>query len=211
MVLTAAAGARRTGTAFSRMREANHAEDLYISAGGPNDPATARFDDELEALPQVEAAGRIAAMVLGPADLDIQSPYHFAGVDARYGNAIDRPNVVSGRRPDPKRPNEVLVNRAMAKAANLEVGDTLDWLAFRPDQVEVENVNPADGEKVHLKVVGIGVYPNEIVATAQYDSLAFIYLTPAFFEAHKTQSQEYGFEVIRLRNGKDDVARSGRG
>lgn len=205
VVLTAASGARRTGTAFARFREASHADDLYISAGGPGDPDVAKFDDELEALPQVEAAGRIAAMILGPLDLDIQSPYHFAGTDPRYGNAIDRPNVVSGRLPNPKRANEVLINRAMAKAHDFEVGDTLDWLAFTPGQTEVETIKPEDGEKVHLKVVGIGVYPNEVVPTAQYDSLQFLYLTPAFYQAHPTQAQEYGFEVIRLRNGKRDV------
>jgi ABC-type lipoprotein release transport system permease subunit len=206
VVLTAAAGARRTGTAFARFRAASHAEDLYISAGGPGDPEVAKLDDELEALPQVERAARVAAMVLGPLDLDIKSPYHFAGTDDRYGNTLDRPNLVSGRRPNPARANEVLVNRAMARANHLEVGDTLDWLAFTPAQTEVARIKPSDGEKVHLKVVGIGVYPNEVVPTAQYDTLQFIYLTPAYFMAHRTQAQEYGFELIRLRHGKDDVA-----
>ena len=41
--------------------------------------------------------------------------------------------------------------------------------------------------------------------TAQYDKLQFMYLTPAFFRAHKHQSWDYGFEVIRLRHGKADV------
>ena len=149
-------GARRTGTAFARFRAESHAEDLYISAGSPKDPEVAKFDDELERLPQVERAGRVAAMMLGPLDLDIQSPYHFAGTDNRYGNTIDRPNVVSGRRPNPERADEVLVNRAMANGLHLKVGDTLDWLAFTPAQTEVAHINPADGEKVHLKVVGIG-------------------------------------------------------
>jgi ABC-type lipoprotein release transport system permease subunit len=205
IVFTSVAGARRTGTAFARFRAASHSEDLYISAGGPSDPMVAKFDDDLEKLPQVERAGRVAAMVLGPPDLNIQSPYHFAGTDGRYGNSIDRPNVVSGRRPNPDRANEVLVNRAMAKRAHLKVGDTINWLAFTPGQTEVEHINPADGQKVHLKVVGIGVYPNEVVPTAQYDSLPFIYLTPAYFKAHSKQAQEYGFEVIRLKRGKDDV------
>ena len=41
IVLTAAAGARRTGTAFERFRAESHADDLYISAGGPSDPDVA--------------------------------------------------------------------------------------------------------------------------------------------------------------------------
>lgn len=205
VVLTAAAGARRTGTAFERFRAESHSEDLYISAGSPKDPEVAKFDDELEALPQVERAGRIAAMIIGPLDLNVQSPYHFAGTDNRYGNTIDRPNVQSGRRPNPQRAEEVLINRAMANAHHLQVGDTLDWVALTAAQTEQEVINPADGEKIHMKIVGIGIYPNEVVPTAQYDSLQFIYLTPAFFQAHREQSQDYGFEVIRLRNGKDDV------
>ena len=138
-------------------------------------------------------------------DVNVQTPYQFAGTDARYGNAIDRPNVVSGRRPNPDRADEVLVNRALAKAVHLEVGDTLDWIALTTAQTEQADIKPADGEKIHLKVVGIGVYPNEVVPTAQYDSLPFAYLTPAFFKAHRDKSQDYGFEIIRLRHGKDDV------
>jgi ABC-type lipoprotein release transport system permease subunit len=207
VVITAAAGARRTGTAFERFRAESHSEDLYISAGSAKDPDVAKFDDELEALPQVERAGRVAAMnVYSPdPDLNVQTPYQFAGIDRRYGNAIDRPNVVSGRRPNPKRPDEALINRALARASHLGVGDTLDWIALTTAQTEQADIKPSDGEKVHLKVVGIGVYPNEVVATAQYDSLPFAYLTPAFFKAHRDQSQDYGFEIIRLRHGKDDV------
>ena len=101
----------------------------------------------------------------------------------------------------------MLINRAMANGPRLRGRRHARLARVHPGaDREAETINPADGEKVHLKIVGIGVYPNEVVPTAQYDSLQFVYLTPAFFQAHQEQSQEYGFEVIRLRNGKEDVA-----
>ena len=45
-----------------------------------------------------------------------------------------------------------------------------------------------------------------MVPTAPYDSLPFLYLTPAFYRSHTTNTQGYGFEVVRLRHGRADVA-----
>jgi hypothetical protein len=55
-------------------------------------------------------------------------------------------------------------------------------------------------------VVGIGVYPNEVVSTAPYDDLPVMYLNPAYYRAHPTQTQGYSFEAIRLRPGNADMA-----
>jgi ABC-type lipoprotein release transport system permease subunit len=209
VVLTAAAGARRTATAFDRFVEQGHAEDLYFSIGRPTDPEMQRVAKEIEALPQVEAASSVAAMTVY--DRDLESPYHFAGIDERYGNAIDRPNVVEGRRPDPARVDELFVNRAFARQAHVGPGDTIDMYAFEPKEIEVANPKASDATKVHMRIVGIGVYPNEVVPTAQYDSLAFAYFTPAFLREHAPETQEYGFEVVRLRNGHADLAEFRKG
>jgi putative ABC transport system permease protein len=202
-VLTATAGARRTATAFDRFLEQGNAEDLYFSIGRPTDPEMQQAAAEIEALPQVEAASSVAAMVVF--DRSIEAPYQFAGIDGRYGNTIDRPNVLEGRRPDPDRADEVLVNRTFARAADVGAGDTIEMYAFEPREIEVANPKASDATKVRLKVVGVGVYPNEVVATAEYDSLPFVYLTPAFLREHPKETQEYGFEVVRLKNGRADL------
>lgn len=205
-VLTAAAGARRTDTAYRRFLAASRAEDVYI-AGDRYSAEMASFFDDLERLPEVESAGGVAAMILVPPGGSLASAYHFAGLDARYGSTVDRPNLVAGRQPRADRADEVLVNRAMATAQNLRVGSTLDWATFTNDQLETSDGPPdaSTGLPVHLRVVGIGVYPNEVVPTAQYDSLPFLYLSPAYYAAHTKRAQSYGFEVIRLVHGKADL------
>jgi ABC-type lipoprotein release transport system permease subunit len=100
----------------------------------------------------------------------------------------------------------VLINRAMAKAYDLAVGDTMDWRAFTERKTdESKSVHRSDGKQLHLRVVGIGVYPNEVVATAPYDALPFIYLTPAYFAKYPHDTHSFAFQVIRLRHGKADL------
>src|SRR5262249_4367000 len=43
--------------------------------------------------------------------------------------------------------------------------------------------------------------PNEVIPTAPYDSLPFAYFTPAFVARYPRESQEYGFELVRLHGG----------
>jgi ABC-type lipoprotein release transport system permease subunit len=203
VVLTAAAGARRTDTAFDRFREQGRAQDLYFSAGPPSDPEVRRMLDEIEQLPQVEAAGRVAPMNVYGLEMPDTIPYQYAAVDGRFGRTIDRPNVVDGRRPRPDRADEILVNRAMARALDLRVGDVVEWFSFRPEEIEVAEPKLEDATRVRLRVVGVGVYPNEVVPTAQYDALPFAYLTPAFFRAHADETQDYSFNVVRLRDGTE--------
>jgi ABC-type lipoprotein release transport system permease subunit len=209
VVLTAAAGARRTATAFDRFLAQGHAEDLYFSIGRPTDPEMMQAAHEIEALPQVEAASSVAAMVVY--ERALEAPYQFAGIDERYGNAIDRPNVVQGRRPDPDRADELLVNRTFAREADVGAGDTIDMYAFEPSEIEVASPKQSDATKVRMKIVGVGVYPNEVVATAEYDALPFAYFTPAFLREHPKETQEYGFEVVRLKHGRADLAEFRKG
>jgi hypothetical protein len=205
VVLTAAAGARRTDTAYGRFLAQGNAEDVYFSIGPPSDPAVRRMLAEIERLPEVEVVGHVAAANVYGLEMPDTIPYQYAAVDARYGREIDRPNVVEGRRPRPGRADEVLVNRAMARRLDLEVGDIARWLAFEPEEIEVEAPDLSDATRVRLRVVGIGVYPNEVVPTAQYDAVPFAYLTPAFFRAHADETQDYSFAVVRLRNGNADL------
>jgi len=207
VVLTAAAGARRTDTAYERFLAVSRAEDVYI-AGDRYSPEATAFFDELEHLPQVVSGGGVAAMIVVPPSGSLASPYHFAGLDRRYGHTIDRPKIIRGRLPRIDRADEVLVNQAMARVHHLRVGSTVDWTTFTTAQSEDPEFKGdlSVGMPVHLRVVGVGVYPNEVVPTAQYDSLPFFYLSPAYYEAHPSTNQGYGFEVIRLAHGKADVA-----
>lgn len=203
VVLGAAAGARRTASAYPRMLVATRAEDVYLAGPSPwSNPADARVLDEIERLPQVAAAARIAAVTIYPSDRDVVPTfYHFAGVDPRYLRDVDRPKLLAGRLPDPARADEVLVNPALASAQRLAVGSRVTW-----DSVTgVDDPKPGH-TPVGLTVVGIGVQPNEVVPTALYDDLPVMYLTPAYLRAHPKDVMPYGFEAIRLKRGPADLA-----
>jgi ABC-type lipoprotein release transport system permease subunit len=205
VVLTAAAGARRTSTAFPRFLEASRAEDVLINVGPAGDPEQAQFIELLRGFPQVEAVAHFAPMLLVPPSGSLHTPYHYAAVDGSFGDEVDRPNIVDGRRPRPDRVDEVLVNRAMADEYDLEVGDRIDWRAYAVGD-DSGGVLGRDSVPVSLRVVGVAVFPNEVVATAPYDSLPFIYLTPAFFERHQDRAHVYSFLAVRLRDGQAGAA-----
>lgn len=200
VALTAAAGARRTGTAYDRFLAQGHAEDLYFSIGRPTEAEVRPLTRAVARLPRVEVATPVAAVTAYTKRTS--SPYQFGGVEAAYGNTIDRPNVVEGRRPDPDRSDEILVNRALARAEHVRVGDRMLWGVFRP---EGDSIDESKVTKVRMRVVGVAVYPNEVIPTAPYDSLPFGYFTPAFVKKYPHRSQEYGFELVRLRGGASDV------
>ena len=146
-------------------------------------------------------------MLLAPPNRSLHTPYHYAAIDRRYGNTIDRPNVVDGRRPraGPGQRGARSTGR-WPKEYDLEVGDAIDWRAFAPSEEDSDDLLGGRASRCTSASSGIGVYPNEVVPTAPYDSLPFIYLTPAFFERHQERAHVYGFYAIRLRNGEADAA-----
>jgi hypothetical protein len=105
VVIGAAAGARRTDTAFPRFLKASHAADVLIS---PNATGFNGFYQDIERLPEVERVGAEAAVYLlhlspsGQPDFNIIPGAVLGGLDY----SISRPNLIAGRLPNPDRPTE---------------------------------------------------------------------------------------------------------
>ncbi len=74
VVLTTAAGARRTGTAYQRFLLASHAEDVDIGGPDPGDPDVAPLEKAIERLPEVTAASPVGAMLLVGPDRSSATP-----------------------------------------------------------------------------------------------------------------------------------------
>src|SRR5207248_2175782 len=116
--LAAAAGARRTDTAFPRMLKATNGSDVLVSAtaGGQADMA---FYDRVAQLDGVTDSGKLVALGLIPvsvprgAGAEILSAAHISE-DGRAGYEIDRPNIVAGRLPDPASNDQVLITKSYA-------------------------------------------------------------------------------------------------
>ncbi len=109
VVLTTAAGARRTETAYPRLLEDVSAADFLISAAF-NGLGSGLYD-EVAALPQVAVAGTLAGINLLPVPdgplAAMGSVVAIAGVDGRMGVAVNRPKLLAGAcpiLPGPPRP-----------------------------------------------------------------------------------------------------------
>ncbi len=200
VVLAAAAGARRTDTAYPRLLEETGASDYLIAAA--NSGQADDFYEEVERLPQVASAGVIAGMPLLPdpngplAGLD--EIVANAGEDTRYGSTIDRPKLLAGRLPDPARPDEALANREMASALHLSVGSELQLLA-----PTAQYSDPSRTEPVRFTVVGIGLFSREVVPGSLLDAQPKLLLTPAYFAAHADDELNYDGVAVRLAAGTD--------
>jgi hypothetical protein len=204
--LAAAAGSRRTLSAYERYLRAGKVSDLSVNTGHYEPDVVA----ETAHLPQVVASTTYAQLNVGPltaeGGFDPSVALTQSGsIDGRYITA-DIPALLEGRLPDVRRADEVLVNRAFADAYGARVGQVLRWGIAAADDPETEASGFEAGPigMATLRVVGIGLLPAE-VAQDDVDRFPQIVLTPAFTKAHLA-SANYYWQGLRLRHGTLDVS-----
>lgn len=197
LALAAVAGARRTSTVYERFREATGRSDAIVFA-----TQIGVMDADygpIRRLPEVEDAGEFA---LAPITLKGLGAGQLAPNDDRLYRTINRPNLVAGRLPDPRRADELVVNRRAADELALGVGDRVTMMASL-DLLGTGDAGP--GPSVEATVVGVGDSVMDLVF--QGGSPAF---TPsAAFLADYPEVPRAGNLVVRLRPGTD-VAAFGR-
>src|SRR5205823_5353150 len=131
VVLAAGAGARRTQTAYPRFLREGRAADVLVSAAqtGLGGGLYARMG----ALPEIDriavAAGIPMAIVL-PSGRRTGALNVVASIDGHLLRTIERPKLLAGRVPDPNSRTDVLINRFMAAAYHLSVGDAVRAIVF---------------------------------------------------------------------------------
>src|ERR1700691_3467114 len=111
VVTAAAAGARRTDSAYPRLLAWSKAPDIVIVSGYSADfaplPRAA-----LARLPQVTAMGYVQGIdLVAPTDITLLAPE-----DNRIPGGFWKRKIVAGRLADPRRPNEVNVSFTLAAA-----------------------------------------------------------------------------------------------
>jgi len=160
LVLATAAGARRTGSAYDRFREATATRDASVQIDSGDVDASL---DAIEALDIVAAAGRLELIPVAPVDGSVRTEVDLAlmaPVGDRWGAVIDRSLVLDGRAPRPDAPGEALINELAAEQAGLGVGDRITVAPFTPAQLQaLHGGAPFEGfggPEVELEVVGIG-------------------------------------------------------
>ena len=172
----AVAGARRTDTAYDRWRIAIDAPDAIVfgtQVTFPDNPDYAAVKE----LPEVRRSG---AFSLSPVALEGYELESLPPVDRELYRTIGRPLLEAGRLPDPKRADEVLINRAAAKATGLHVGSRVT-LQSADDLDAFFGIGEFDGPEQPATVVGIGDSPIDQILLPDQAGFA---PSPAFLDEH---------------------------
>lgn len=197
VVLASFAGARRTRSAFERLRTETRAGDLSINIS----PVSPRFAARIGNLPGVESWAQVQglATVIG----EVYAPIGLA-VDGRFGRDIDRARLIAGR---PARgTREIVLSQSGAHILHLGVGDTLKLFTFTPEQTALIRgsstyVNPKPGgPRLRFRVVGIDQRTLDLTPTGERTGI--IFLQPSVYRAYRGRIGDFGgFVRVRLKPG----------
>jgi hypothetical protein len=189
VVLASAAGARRTDTAYPRLRRAGRASDLIVSPLGTGLPGYYRA---LSRLPGVEDLGVVVGISALPLLAGRPDPaLTMALGDTRFGYQLERPKLVAGRLPHPDRIDEVVVSPDEARRLGLRLGSSMTMAAFAGNSTDL-----AAARRFGVRVVGIVVLPEKVVPVTLFDDKPTIVWGPAILS---TLTPDYfGFDAAHV-------------
>ncbi len=182
VVFAAAAGARRTDSAYPRFERAQRALSFTISAGHR---AALPYLERVPRLPEVidsTTAWMIPGTIVAPhAQLGFPDVFPLIDPAHRFGVTINRWKILSGRALDPGRPDEVVVSSPIAARLGVRPGSRVRFdVLFEDTQGEIGDRTVLS---VPLKVVGVEIAPGELpVLSGQ--NLPALHLSPAFARVH---------------------------
>src|SRR5436189_1461708 len=161
IALTAAAGARRTDTAYPRFLRQSHAADLMVQPARPGFPGYFRA---VARLPQVSSSASAAFLQMslpGPGASPFSGLTAEASPAGGEGISLDRVKVLAGRLFDPADPHAVMISQPLADREHLRPGGTLHLIGY-PQR----NGNPDIKHEVRLafRVSAVVAFNDQIVA-----------------------------------------------
>lgn len=199
----AAAGARRTETAYPRFVRAQNGYDL-ITGGVSGNLNAARALAKMEALPAVAQWARIdvaASTAILPTGRVAPAPELMAVTDmtGRAGFRLNRFKVISGRMMNLRAPGEAMIDFPTADREGLRLGSVVTFILGGP--------NASHPRTAAVRIVGIVASPGQFPAVGTALSLSSVYVTPAFVASNGIQpSPRDAALMIRLRHGAADGA-----
>ncbi len=217
-VMAAAAGARRTESAYQDLRTETNAMDAAIAFGcnpAIDDACPATIED-IRALPGIQEAARFESSIVPILDADgrlvqiTDDPCASgngaidvtAAVDPAFGTTLQGIRIVEGRAADPSRADEVVMSPLAAEQLGIEVGDRLF-----PHLVDCGLERAQRGEPTPVTVVGLGLTTFEVPPKNGF-YVQSIHTTPAFaalpaWRALKAEDESPPLIGVRLDDGVD--------
>jgi ABC-type lipoprotein release transport system permease subunit len=207
VVIAAAAGARRTQTAYPRLLQASNALDVVTDVAA-RDPAVGRqLQQQIEQLPQVQAYSHVE-LAMGelriPGRAKPGQVFPIVSPDGRFGTTINRFKILEGRTVDASATDEIVPSFAVADDLGLYVGQTVrlvfGGLLQGPTPPGFKPPSP-----VALHVVGIGAAPGMFQPLAG-GYLPGVLVSRGFYQAHHDfiQRDDWSTAIV-LRRGLADL------
>jgi FtsX-like permease family len=174
VVFTAAAGARRTDSAYPRFLAASRASDMFVAPAGNG---TGGFDDALARLPGVAAIAPIVllqALPVGPGGKLDGTGSVVAPLDHRFGHTLEIPKMLAGRHPDPDRPGEVMIDQIAAQELHARVDSKIEMGAMAGS-------GSGPVRRLSERVVGVMVDRDSVVPVNELGGNSLIVASEALF------------------------------
>jgi ABC-type antimicrobial peptide transport system permease subunit len=204
VVLTAAAGARRTDTAYPRLLTWANASQVEVAPGEP-DPV---YFAALARLPQVAGAAPVNQYTValpvphGTPDAQIQA---LSSPNGAYGASVDRVKIVAGRMFSATAADEAVIDPQLASMEHLKPGDTLRLLGIpgnTPQGPDLKGAFP-----LNVRVTAIAVFDDQVVPVTATNRLPLVLFSPGFTRTSAATKTFYLAEGgVRLRRGADPAA-----
>jgi hypothetical protein len=194
-VLTAAAGAIRTDTAYPRFLAVSRAAGVLASPAGDG---TTGYDVALGQLPGVAADAPVVgidAAAVG-ADGKLRSALNvIAALDDNLGRTVEVPRLLAGRLPAANAPGEVAVDPTAASQLHLHVGSVLPLVAYGQEGF---TDHP---RRVTERVTGIFITTDSVVPVNTLATVARIVATPALYQELGPDYRAFDGAYLTLKPG----------
>ena len=204
--LFALAGARRTQSTYHRYLKAVHASTMAVDTGQYNRSTL----DTIATFPEVRQSqtyvAPLVAHLAGGTPIFEEDFEALASLDGRFFEQ-DRFVATRGRLPNPRRANEVAVNGFAAKKFGYSLNQKLTLGTYNPldfDDPDAFVHPPAPVKTMRATVVGIGLFPNEVLQD-DTDVSPLVLFTPAYTRQVLPWVQ-YEWQGLTLKRGDADIA-----
>jgi ABC-type antimicrobial peptide transport system permease subunit len=202
VVLTAAAGARRTDTAYPRLLTWANASQVDIV---PENTGFTGYYRALDRLPHVAAMTTVSIynVVLSPRNPGLVNL--MSSPDGAMGVSVDRVKILAGRLYDPRAPGQAMVDQRLASTEHLTPGSTLRLYGVPSAPSGVPEYNKA--VTLTFRVTGIVVFDDEIVPTGSNNTLPTALVSSPFTATTAAANLSAGDEAaVRLQPGASQTA-----
>jgi ABC-type antimicrobial peptide transport system permease subunit len=194
VVLTAAAGAVRTDSAYPRFLRQSSAADVLVSPAGSG---VGGFDAALARLPEAAVTAPVVGLQLQPVNAGgtvDNAAETLAPLDARMGHQVEIPKLLAGRLPGGDSPGEVAVNLIAAQDLHVSVGATVAMAAFRGQ-------DQAHPRMLTERVVGVYVDRGSVVAVNELDRVPVIWASIALYRELGPRYEAFDGAYVKLAPG----------